>query len=105
MLSRDCKCRFLNEHQDSQDKWTHKQFKPTADVITAITEHIGTTRLILAAEACIQVARSEEQEHLSHVSALVKECDIMTLKERKMSSTIPMLPENHFAFATATSVD
>lgn len=108
MLSRDCNCHFCNEHQDSQDKWTHKWFKPTAEVIPAITEHLSTTRFILAADACMQVPRSGEQEHQFHVSALVKECGVFTLTEKKMtlwSSIVPMLPENHFAFDTTTSVD
>ena len=108
MQSRDSTCRFLAERQHSQDKWTHKRFKPTAQVITVMTKHLGAARSTVAAEARLQVDKNEEEEHLSHASALAKERDLVTLKENGddlWSSTVPKLPENHFAFAMAASVD
>ena len=75
MQSRDSTCRFLAKRQHSQDKWTHKRFNPTAEVITAMTKHPGAASSTVAAEARLQVNKNEEEEHLSHVSALAKECD------------------------------
>ena len=73
-----------------------------------MTKHPGAARSTVAAEARLQVDRNEEEEHLSHASALAKEHDLVTLKEKGdnlWSSTMPKLPENHFALAMAASVD
>ena len=75
MQSRDYTCRFLAERQYTRGKWTNKQFKPTAEVITVMAEHPGATRSMLASEACKHVDRCEEEKHISHASVLTKKCD------------------------------
>ena len=82
MQSRDSTCRLLAERQHSQDKWTHKWFNPTAEVIIVMTKHSGAARSTVAAEAHLQVDKNEEEEHLSHASALAKERDLVTFKEK-----------------------
>ena len=107
MQSRNSTCRFLAERQHTREKWTNKQFKPTAEVIIVMAEHPGATRSMLASEARKHVDRCEEK-HISHASVLTKECDLFTLREKGdslWSSTVANLPENHFAFAMAASVD
>ena len=108
MQSRESTCCFLTECQHAQDRWTHKRFKPTAEVITVMTEQPGAARSTLAAEDHTQIDRSKEEKRISHASALAKEHYLFTMKEKGddlWSSTVPKLLGNHFAFAMAASVD
>ena len=87
---------------------THKKLKPTEEVITTMMEYPSATGRRLAAKAHKRIARIDEESLIIHArnGRGAKERDLFSEKDNELwSSTVTKLPENHFAFTMATSVD